>query len=118
MAWLKISTSTELVRFRTNDIVFIHADGNYSDVYLLNGKSRKLTFKLHYLDEALQRIESKKFVRVGRSLVVNKDFISVINLPDCRLLLNDYRMVQYDIKASKEALKELKALMEEEGGKA
>ena len=107
-----------MVRFRTDDIVFIHADGNYSDVYLLNGKSRKLTFKLHYLDEALQRIESKKFVRVGKSLVVNKDFIALINLPDHRLLLNDYRMAQYDINASKEALKELKTLLEEEGGKA
>lgn len=114
MAWLKISTSTELVRFRTNDIVFIHADGNYSDVYLLNGNRQKLTFRLHYLAEVLQRIEGKKFVRVGRSLIVNKNFISLINLPDHRLLLNGHRMAQCDIKASKEALEELKTLMEEE----
>lgn len=116
MAWLKISTSTELVRFRTSDIVFIGADGNYSDVYLLNGKSRKLTFKLHYLDEVLQRIEKKTFVRVGKSLIVNKDYIAQINLTEQRLLLNDNRQALYEVKASREALKTLKAQLEEEGG--
>lgn len=118
MAWLNISTTTELVRFTMDDIVFIHADGNYSDVFLPSGKSRKLTFKLHYFEEALQRLGHKNFVRVGKSLIVNKDYIALINLPEQRLYLNSQRMAQaYDIKASKDALKELKALMEMEGGK-
>lgn len=119
MAWLNISTSQELVRFSTSDIVFIHADGNYSDVFLQNGKSRKMTFKLHYFDEALQRIEKQLFVRVGKSLIVNKDYISVINPSEQRLLLDNSRMPNaYDIKASKEALKDLKAQMDKEGGNA
>lgn len=119
MAWLNISTSQELVRFATDEIVFIHADGNYSDVFLLNGKSRKMTFKLHYFDEALQRISKRLFVRVGKSLIVNKDFVAVINPAAGRLLMDNSRMPEaYDIKASRDALRELKAQMEEEGGKA
>ena len=49
MEWLRISTSTELVRVLTDDIVFVHADGNYSDVLLYNGKKHTMTFQLHFL---------------------------------------------------------------------
>lgn len=48
MEWLNISTSIELVRVQTDDIVFVQADGNYSDVYLFNGKPHKMTFKLKF----------------------------------------------------------------------
>ena len=96
MEWLKISTSTELVRIQTEDIAFISADGNYSDVYLTNGKPHKMTFKLHFFDEKLQLLADKMFVRVGKSLIVNR------------------LRVDFKLKASKEALKQLKTLMEKE----
>ena len=41
MEWLRISTSTELVRVATDEIVYVRADGNYSDLMLTNGKKRK-----------------------------------------------------------------------------
>lgn len=37
MEWLRISTSTELVRVATDEIVYVRADGNYSDLVLTNG---------------------------------------------------------------------------------
>lgn len=52
MEWLNISTSIELVRVQTDDIVFIQADGNYSDMHLFNGKSHTMTFKLKFFEEA------------------------------------------------------------------
>lgn len=42
MEWLRISTSTELVRVAADEIVYVRADGNYSDLVLTNGKSRKI----------------------------------------------------------------------------
>ena len=42
MEWLRISTSTELLRVATDEIVYVRADGNYSDLVLTNGKSRKI----------------------------------------------------------------------------
>lgn len=118
MAWLKISNSTELNRFQTDDIVFIHADGNYSDIALVNGKSRKLTLQLQNFDRMLQELDGYKFTRVGRSLIVNKNYIESISLPDQRLRLNSCQMAEeYDIKVSKEAIKTLKELMDKEGGK-
>ena len=54
MEWLRISTSTELVRVATDEIVYVRADGNYSDLMLTNGNSRKMTFQLHFFDEVFQ----------------------------------------------------------------
>lgn len=119
MEWLKISTSTELVRVQTEDIVFVQADGNYSDVYLFNGKPHKMTFKLHFFDEVFQKLKNNIFVRVGKSLIVNKNYIYVINLTSQELLLSGNRLrADFKLRASKEALKELKALVEQEGDKA
>lgn len=117
MEWLKISTSTELVRILTEDIVFVQADGNYSDVYLFNGKPHKMTFKLHYFDEVFQKLKSNFFVRVGKSLIVNKNYIYVINITSQELMLSGSSLKgEFKLKASKDALKELKALIEQEGG--
>ena len=88
MEWLRISTSTELVRVATDEIVYVRADGNYSDLVLTNGKSRKMTFQLHFFDEVFQQLQNNMFVRVGRSLIVNKRYIYVINLTEQQLILS------------------------------
>lgn len=118
MEWLRISTSTELVRVATDEIVFVRADGNYSDLVLTNGKSRKMTFQLHFFDEVFQQLQNNMFVRVGRSLIVNKRYIHVINLTD-QMLVFSGQQIKCDIKpinVSREALKQLKELLENEKG--
>jgi len=118
MEWLRISTSTELVRVATDEIVYVRADGNYSDLVLTNGKSRKMTFQLHYFDEVFQQLQNNMFVRVGRSLIVNKRYIYVINLTD-QMLMFSGQQIKDDIKplnVSREALKQLKELLENEKG--
>ena len=118
MEWLRISTSTELVRVATDEIVFVRADGNYSDLVLTNGKSRKMTFQLHFFDEVFQQLQNNVFVRVGRSLIVNKRYIHVINLTD-QMLVFSGQQIKCDIKpiyVSREALKQLKELLENEKG--
>jgi hypothetical protein len=56
---------------------------------------------------------------VGKSLVVNKNYIYVINITTQELLLsNSHLQVDFKLKASREALKELKNTIEQEGDKA
>lgn len=115
MGWIKIKTSTELVRVLPEDIVFVQADGNYSDLYLVNGVPHTMTFKLHFFDEQFRLLENNTFVRVGKSLIVNKDYINVVNLTNQELLLSGSRLKNdFRVKASREALKELKSLLEGE----
>ena len=118
MEWLRISTSTELVRVATDEIVYVRADGNYSDLVLTNGKSRKMTFQLHFFDEVFQQLQNNMFVRVGRSLIVNKRYIHVVNLTE-QILIFSGQEIKSDIKSvnvSREALKQLKELLENEKG--
>lgn len=118
MEWLRISTSTELVRVATDEIVYVRADGNYSDLVLTNGKSRKMTFQLHYFDEVFQHLQNNMFARVGRSLIVNKRYIHVINLTE-QILIFSGQQLKSEIKpvnVSREALKQLKELLENEKG--
>ena len=129
MEWLRISTSTELVRVATDEIVYVRADGNYSDLMLTNGNSRKMTFQLHFFDEVFQQLQNNTFVRVGRSLIVNKRYIYVINLTEQQLILSGgdlkepivfYGQPKADspqnITLAREGLKQLKELLENEKG--
>lgn len=116
MEWLRISTSTELVRVATDEIVFVRADGNYSDLVLTNGKSRSMTFQLHFFDEVFQQLQNNMFVRVGRSLIVNKRYIHVINLTEQLLVFSGQQITGElkPVRVSREALKQLKTVMENE----
>lgn len=115
MEILKISTSVGLFRVPTDDIAYIEASGNYCDVHLFNGESVTMTFQLHYFVEALEKLKQNFFARVGKSLIVNKNFVYSINITNQDLKLMDHRMSQwFKLRASKEALKELKNILEQE----
>ena len=118
MEWLRISTSTELVRVATDEIVYVRADGNYSDLVLTNGKSRKMTFQIHFFDDIFQQLRRNMFVRVGRSLIVNKRYIYVINLTEQMILFAGQQMKTdiAPVRVSREALKQLKEQLENEKG--
>ena len=113
MERLKISTSVGLFRVPTDDIAYIEASGNYCDVHLFNGESVTMTFQLHYFVEVLGMLQQNFFLRVGKSLIVNKNFVYSINVTNQELKLMDYRAHRsFRLKASKEALKELKSVLE------
>jgi DNA-binding LytR/AlgR family response regulator len=119
MEWLKIKTSTEMVRVRTSEIVYVSADGNYSDLMLTNGRSRKMTFQLHYFDDIFKQLHNNTFVRVGRSLIVNKRYVFVVNLTEQMLMFTGQTLNTEikPIKVSREALKQLmETLANEKGG--
>lgn len=82
MEWLRIATTSELVRIAVDEIVYIIADGNYCDIMLASGVTHKMTFQLHYFEDYFTESGCTCFSRVGRSLIVNKKHIRVINIPD------------------------------------
>lgn len=114
-----------MVRVATDEIAYVLADGNYSDLVLINGNRRKLTFQLHHFDDWFKLLRRNPFVRVGRSLIVNKDYIHVINLTNQELLFTgkgmdkDLRLEDSEgkpLRVAREKLKELMELLGEEKG--
>lgn len=59
------------------------------------------------------QLKNNFFIRVGKSLIVNKKYIYVINISTQELLLSGSRLsVEFKFRASKDALKELKDQIE------
>lgn len=115
--YLTISTSVELIRVAMNDIIFISGDGNYSSIMMTNGESRMVTMQLGQIEELLgrqMRSSDLKFVRAGRSLIINCEYIFLINITKQQLILSDGRMSMHTLTASREALKDIKLMVEKE----
>lgn len=60
-------------------------------------------------------IEGSIFIRIGKSLIINRSYIYYINVPKQKLILSDVESFNHTVSASKEALKQLKELIEKEG---
>lgn len=62
----------------TDDIAYIEVSGNSCDVHLFNGESMMMTFQLHYFVEAFNKLKQNFFTRVGKSLIVNTNYVYAI----------------------------------------
>ena len=116
MEWLRISTTTELVRVSTDEIVYVLANGNYSDIVLTSGQTRKLTLQLRFFEQTFEQLHDNMFVRVGRSLIVNKRYVFVINLTERKLLFAGQQLSPgiKSLSVPRDALKELKEKLEKD----
>ncbi len=114
---LVISTSIDLVRIAPDKIVYIASDGNYSTLVQTDNEVRMLSYQLGQIEKMISSqlsSESNVFIRIGKSLIINRSYIYYINVPKQKLILSDVASFNHSVTASKEALKQLKELLEKE----
>ena len=114
---LIISTSIDLVRIAPDKIVYIASDGNYSTLVQTDNEVRMLSYQLGQIEKMISTQlgnEGNIFIRIGKSLIINRSYIYSINLPKQKLTLSDVASFNHTVTASKEALKQLKELLEKE----
>ena len=114
---LIFATATEIVRIPAESVVFVTADGNYSIFTLADGENFVLTIQLGQIERRIAEMldkEDHRFIRIGKSLIVNRDFIAFIHPIRQKMILSDCRSFRHEVSASKEALKALKDLLEKE----
>lgn len=114
---LIIPTSIDLVRIAPERVVYISSDGNYSTLVQADGEMRMLSFQLGQVEKMIADQlgrEGNNFIRIGKSLIINRIYIYYINIPRQKLVLSDVASFSHTISASKEALKSLKDLIEKE----
>ncbi len=111
-----ISNINELVRIKAERIVYIISDGNYSTLTLHDRSEHVCTFNLSRMQKILEtqlQKEASQFIRIGKSLIINKNYIYKINLSKQTLTLSDIKICgSFTLSASKEALKQLKNYLE------
>lgn len=114
---LIFTTSAEIVRVPPESVVFITADGNYSAITMTDGENFVLTLQLGHIERRIAEMldkEDHRFIRIGKSLIVNRDFIAFIHPVRQKMILSDCRSFRHEVSASKDALKALKELLEKE----
>lgn len=115
-----ISNTIELLRLSALDIFAIQADGNYSKVILTDGTNQLISMQLGQVEELLKEQlgdGSMLFVRIGRPVIINLEYLYMINLTKQEMILRsgDGRPVAFN--ASRKALQQLKQFVEEKTAK-
>lgn len=82
MAKLFFNTRDELTVVDSEEIAVVQANGNYSKVLTIYRREIMLTSGISKVEQVLKNLKEKKskFVRVGRSLIVNHSFLHKIDL--------------------------------------
>jgi DNA-binding LytR/AlgR family response regulator len=114
---LILSNSTLLIRVTAERIAYISSDGSYSTMVLVDGKQHIFSFNLSAFEKQLEQqlgTESQVFIRLGKGLIINSNYIYSINISRQELVLSGIGFKDdFALSASKEALKLLKTVLEE-----
>ena len=112
---LIFSTTTELIRVPADAVVYISADGNYSSIKMADGGEYVLTQQLGQMERRISEMveeNDNRFIRIGKSLIVNHEFITLLNPSRQKMILSDGRTFRHELSASRDALKALKELID------
>ena len=113
--FITISKGTEFLRIPTDHLVFISADGNYSNVVTRDGKSALVSFQLGQVEDLIADQLGDgggQFIRLGRGLIINILFVYRIDIATQELILSDCNGCYHELSASREVLIKLRAYME------
>ena len=95
--------------------MYISSDGNYSKVFTQDGHYHLVAYQLGQMEDILGDQlgeEETPFVRIGKSLIVNRDFIYLIDVSEQIIVVSDCKGQFHKLKASRKALTQIKVLIE------
>ena len=106
MAKIYFNTRDELTAIDSEDIAVIQANGNYSKIVTIYRKEIMLTSGITRVEQVLKSAYDarSRFVRIGRSLVVNHSYLQKIDLIKQQMVLS-CQGNEIKINVSKKTLK-------------
>ena len=113
--YILISKGTEMLRLPLQKLVYISADGNYSDVHTLDGRSQMVSLQLGQLEDLIGNQlgdDGNRFIRLGRGYIINIDYVYLIDIAQKRLVLSDCAGFYQELEPSREVLIKLKAFLD------
>lgn len=114
MAKLYFNTRDELNRIEVSKIVYFEADGNYTDIIMVNKLRAAICMNLGEMEKALAEQlgpDDRTFMRIGKRFIINMQYVYQINVLKQQLILSDYDHFAFQVSISKEALRKVKDLM-------
>ena len=95
-----------LILLRDDEVAYVKADGNYAELFLTNGESE---YVFERLGEIEKRLNEVHFLRISKSLILNKNYVRKINSKNSTCLLV-IQQVSYEVPLPADGLKKLKEL--------
>ncbi len=85
---LKFSTRTGYIFIDPSEIIYCQAHHNYTDLIMTNDKKQTVIVNIGRIENMLPKA---KFIKVNRSVIINKQFLTEINRKEkkCILRVND-----------------------------
>lgn len=91
MEWLKITTNSEIIRFQPMRS-FSSKAMETTPTYSLPMAKENVISQLHDLMDKLTALNYSPFYRVGKSLIINRDYIFKVNPGLQRIILSNSRL--------------------------
>ncbi len=104
----------ELQRIEVSKIVYFEADGNYTDIVMVNKLRASICMNLGEMEKAIAAQigdDAKIFMRIGKRFIINIRYVYSINVLKQQLILSDYDHFAFQVTISKDALRKMKDLM-------
>ena len=112
--YIFFNSRDELLRIGVSKIVYFEADGNYTDIVMVNKLRAAVCMNLGEMEKAIAAQigdEAKTFMRIGKRFIINMRYVYSINVLKQQLVLSDYDHFAFQVNISKDALKKMKDLM-------
>lgn len=111
-----IYTANELIRIQPEVIVYAISEGNYTTLVLIDLTKHVFAFNLSHLEKLLHNQlgeEESMFIRTGKRLIINREYVYKVNIGKQQLILADIRNnISIPLTASKVSLRQLKSYLE------
>jgi two-component system LytT family response regulator len=101
---LKFRNFSGVILLKPEDIVFVKADGNYAQIALANGDTEEIFERLGEIEKALPQ---DLFIRTGRSLIINRQYIRRINTRKSLIQVSTPN-VSHNLEVPEKALRQIK----------
>ncbi len=112
--YLFINTRDELLRLDCTKVVYMEGDGNYTNIILANKIKTPIGMNLSEMQRLITESRKERasiYARIGKRYIINLKYLYRINTLQQTLTLTDSETFAYQLKVSKEALKQLKAMI-------
>lgn len=112
--YIFFNSRDELYRIEISKVVYFEADGNYTDIVMVNKLRASVCMNLGEMEKALAEQvgpNDKTFMRIGKRFIINMRYVYSINVLKQQLILSDYDHFAFQVNISKDALKKMKELM-------
>lgn len=111
---LTLNTRDELLVIDLEQVAYLQADGNYTQIQYMAGDrlvvSLGLTKMVELIAATFPAGMSSPFFRLGRSIVLNQRFVQNVSLPRQKLVLADALGHKHELTVHKAVLREYKEL--------